>query len=190
VKGWILKVFSRPPIATELAVDLQLWAFVLHMVLDGFEGLYFTLAAEALNFKALAFIFNMLFKVLEIDLLGNLVLSALMHDLDLAEHRFEQLVFDWLVNWLDEFDLLIAWSWGVTGLVTHVLLAVAPSTLVRRQRHHHFLGGLAVEALEVGRSGSILIQLLQLADETDNFVAVITLFWLQRNLPAHHAGGL
>lgn len=77
------------------------------MVEDAFVSLDLLLAAEAFDFKALAFVFNVFFEVFEVDALGYHVVFALVHYFDLAQHLFEQLVFDWHIHWLNDFDIVL-----------------------------------------------------------------------------------
>ena len=59
----LFELFSLEPVSTEEAIDLEFGARVLQMLLDSLEGLNRLRTAEAFNFKALTFVFNMLFEV-------------------------------------------------------------------------------------------------------------------------------
>ena len=59
----LFELFSLEPVSTEEAIDLEFGARVLQMLLDSLEGLNGLRTAEAFNFKALTFVFNMLFEV-------------------------------------------------------------------------------------------------------------------------------
>lgn len=64
VEVGILEMLSLVPTATKVAVDLELLAIVLQMLVDTFDGLDRLSTREALDLHALAFVFDMLFKVL------------------------------------------------------------------------------------------------------------------------------
>jgi hypothetical protein len=59
----LFELFSLEPVSAEEAIDLEFGARVLQMLLDTLEGFNRLRTAEAFNFKALTFVFNMLFEV-------------------------------------------------------------------------------------------------------------------------------
>ena len=58
---FLLELLSLVPISAEETIDLELRTRVLQMLLDSFEGFYGLGTAEAFNFKALTFVFDMFF---------------------------------------------------------------------------------------------------------------------------------
>lgn len=61
---------------------------------------------------------------------------------------------------------------------------------IKRTSHLHLLGDLAAIALSVGRLEPILVGQFEFAQETNQLVAAVALFRLQRDLSTHHATGL
>ena len=60
----ILECFSGVPVSAEKTVDLKLFAFVLNMLFNLFQGLDLDSTRKALNFEASAFVFDVLLEVL------------------------------------------------------------------------------------------------------------------------------
>ena len=98
----VFEVFSGPPVAAVLAVDLELGAVELEVVGDAFESLDLFLAAETLDLEALALVVDVLFKVFQVDALSDHVFTAFVQHFDLTDHGFEQFVLDRLVDLLDD----------------------------------------------------------------------------------------
>jgi hypothetical protein len=82
----LLELLSLKPISTEETIDLKFRARVLQMLLDSFEGLNRLGTAEAFNFKALTFVFNVFLEVFQIDALLDLTIVAPMQNFNLAQH--------------------------------------------------------------------------------------------------------
>jgi len=151
----ILEVFSGQPVAAKLTINLEFLAVVLQMFGNAFVGLDLLVAAEALDFKALAFVLNVLFKVFKIHALVQLGLVALVHHLELAEHLSEKFVFNLLVNRLNDLDRL-TWSRGRVARP----LAVPTARVVGTGGYFDDFLSLAVVALVVLGARSILVRQL------------------------------
>lgn len=82
----LFELLSLKPISTEETIDLELGTGVLEMLLDSFEGLDRLGTAEAFNFKALTFVFNVFLEILQIYALLDLVIVASVQNFNLAQH--------------------------------------------------------------------------------------------------------
>ena len=82
----LLELLSLVPISAEETIDLELGARVLQMLLDSLEGFDGLGTAEAFNFKALTFVFDMFLEVLKINALLDLVIVAPVQNFNLAQH--------------------------------------------------------------------------------------------------------
>jgi hypothetical protein len=64
MKVRVLELLSLVPVSTKVAVNLELRAIVLQMLVDAFDRLHYLSTGDTLDLHTLAFVFNVLFKVL------------------------------------------------------------------------------------------------------------------------------
>ena len=123
-----------------------------------------------------------------------------MQNFDLAEHLVQQLVFDWLINWLSNLyvslvllsilhvikEMTRIWSRG--DALAFLALIVAVHGLIRDYgRNLDCLIDATIIALASFNLLPILVGVPQLAQEANDLVAIVAFFWLQWNFLADHA---
>ena len=81
-----LELLPLIPVSAEVAINFKPRARILQMLLDTLQSLNRLGAGKALNFEALAFEIDVLFKVFQVDTLLNLGLVATMENFDLPKH--------------------------------------------------------------------------------------------------------
>jgi hypothetical protein len=110
----------------ELAVYLELWAGIFKMFVHPIVTADFLGAAEAFDYKARTFHFNMFLKIFKHSALLHGVARALMDDSYLTKHLFQEFVCYLLIYWLDNFNhvstIIVAEStWSIAITTTTVI---------------------------------------------------------------------
>lgn len=147
------------------------------MLYDSFNSLNFCVARKTLYFIALAFVLEMLFDVLHKNALLDLIVEAAMLDFNLTDHVLQKFVLNFLEDGLGNQISRAFLRFSCTRLIV-VFLIVELSIL--------HLDSLAVRTCPLGNFETITISQLELTQEADKFITIVTFLWFQRDLFANH----
>jgi len=138
------------------------------MFSNPFKSFNFLKAAETLDFKSFAFVFDVVFKIWKIDSLLNHVIRTFMLNLDLWDHLSEQFILNWLVDWLNYLN------WVTRRIFPRLITTIFFRGANDFSNFFHF----AVVTLDLVWSDAVFVGKLQFTQETNDFIAVVTLFCL------------